>query len=181
MKLKERVFSGKQSKFSLDEILESLAKQTEEKKAFVFIPENRNISIKELEEQVLLVDLPDPKHNILLYEVSRDFYYVYTKQDKREPVWTEYAISEKQEEKDYGLFAPSGVIVRRVSQNTLGNGVLGRAFIHSNYIEILDSLMGSEYQEVLTHEVLHILHPEKGEMDIRQMTRYQLGSRTTYH
>jgi hypothetical protein len=82
----------------------------------------------------------------------------------------------------YGLFALSGVTVRRVPQHILGNGVLGRAFIHSNYIEILDSLIGNEYNEVLTHEVLHILHPEKKEMDIRQMTRNYLGANNiAYH
>ena len=82
----------------------------------------------------------------------------------------------------FGLFVPSGVIIRRVSQNILGTGVLGRAFLGMNYIEILDSLFGNAYQEVLTHEVMHIMYPQKKEMEIRHITRNYVGPKNTiYH
>jgi hypothetical protein len=100
--------------------------------------------------------------------------------DEKAPKYIQDHVSEGKSE--YGLFVPSGVTVSRVPTSVLGTGVLGRAFIYQNHIEILDSLFGNEYIEVLTHEVLHILHPEKKEMDIRQMTRNYLGvQNTTYH
>ncbi|MEK6916153.1 MAG: hypothetical protein AABW92_00255 [Nanoarchaeota archaeon] len=176
MQLKERIFSGKSSKFSLEEILESITRETI--KIPIFKAETSHRNIAKLEEQVFLVE--NVKSDIFLYEIADDLYYVYTKQEE-ETIWKNYVKHESKQEKDYGMFVPSGVMVRRVPQNILGNGVLGRAFIHSNYIEILDSLIGNEYLEVLTHEVLHIVHPDKGEMTIRQMTRYQVGTKTTYH
>ena len=70
----------------------------------------------------------------------------------------------------YG-FIPSNITVRRVPSYILGTGVLGRAFIHQNYVEILDSLIGTDYIEVLTHELFHINMPHYSETQIRSMTR----------
>jgi len=166
--------------FSLEEILESLARQ--DKQDFVIFKDvSERINPAQLDSTLLFIEEPDKKKpKFVLYQIFENSYYVYSR-SKRDSI-KENSASKKvhEEESSYGLFAPTGVVVRRVPQNILGNGVLGRAFIHSNYIEILDSLMGNEYQEVLTHEVLHIMYPEKREMEIRQITRNYIGN-TIYH
>jgi hypothetical protein len=183
MDLKDRIFGPSDKfelekipetdKFSLEEILETLARETKEIKAFVFSsPEKK--SIPELERSIFLVDDEEKKvkPDLLLYELFENTYYVYLRKKEENNESEHY----KQPQKDYGLFIPTGVVVRRVPQSIIGDGVLGRAFIHSNYIEILDSLLGDEYMEVLTHEVLHIMYPEKRELEIRQMTRNYVGN-----
>ena len=195
--LKQRIFScleetletpnlnhNIQERFSLEEVLGSLTQQ--ENKILIINPEEQERkTIEELKEEAIIVEEePESDAKILLYEVAKNVYFVYVKDDDdNNPVWKNYVPKKStQEEHNYGLFIPSGVIVRRVPQNILGNGVLGRAWIYSGHIEILDSLHGDAYQEVLTHEVLHILHPEKKEMDIRQMTRNYIGvHNTVYH
>lgn len=188
--LKQRIFGieleellyNQPDKFTLEEILETLARKNEEKTAFVFPLEQQIESEKiEPDEQFLLIEEPNEiKPQFVFYEVLENLYYVYFRSEVYENKLKEFV--PKEEKSEYGLFLPSGVTVRRVPQNILGTGVLGRAFIYHNQIEILDSLMGHEYFEVLTHEVLHILHPEKKEPEIRQITRNYLGSHNTvYH
>ena len=185
--LKHRIFGieldniiyNEPDKFTLEEILETLARESENKDAFIFPLEEQVKPVIKPEEQILIIEEQEKKPKFVFYEVLENLYYVYFRSE-------EYDIKvrdiPKQEKAEYGLFLPSGVTVNRVSQSILGNGVLGRAFIYSNHIEILDSLMGHEYFEVLTHEVLHILHPEKKEPEIRQMTRNYLGANNTvYH
>ncbi|MEM4397828.1 MAG: hypothetical protein QW757_04360 [Candidatus Woesearchaeota archaeon] len=171
--------------FSLEEILSILFSE----KLNINIFKNKNLDEelkrKEFEEKIsklnntsfILEEEKLSNSNIFLYEFFPNTYYVYvqkTKLEKTEKV-------KKQENNVYAsfgyfsLFVPTGVIVRTVPQSVLGNGVLGRAFIYQNYIEILDSLVGNEYIEVLTHEVLHIMYPEKKETEIRLMTRNYLG------
>jgi len=184
-RIEETVINNTESEiignFTLEEILESLARQ--DKQDFVIFKEvfSERINHAQLDSTLLFIEEPDKKKpKFVLYQIFENSYYVYSR-SKRDYI-KENSSSKKvhEEESSYGLFAPTGVVVRRVPQNILGNGVLGRAFIHSNYIEILDSLMGNEYQEVLTHEVLHIMYPEKREMEIRQITRNYIGN-TIYH
>jgi hypothetical protein len=180
LSLKERIFGDTISESQqsianpvLEDILESLVRQ---EKMFVFTPEIP-VRQEQLEEQELLVEKTGVKPSLLLYEIAHNSYLVYVREEN---IYSSEKPGNASKTDSYGLFVPSGVVVRRVPQNILGNGVLGRAFIHSSYIEILDSLMGHEYMEVLTHEVLHIMHPEKKEADIRQMTRNYLPF-TVYH
>ena len=160
LSLKERIFETPE--FCLEEILESLERQ---EKVAIFQPEEKK-PVEILNEEVLVVE-SEKKPDIILYELNDDTYYV-------------FKAGYEDKTTSYGVFIPTGVTVRRVPQHVLETGVLGRAFINSNYIEILDSLVGSEYNEVLTHEVLHIMHPEKKELEIRQMTRNYLGN-TVYN
>ncbi len=195
--LKERIFGSinvdsEQETFSLEEILEFLAREKETKNAFVIpFSEGKNIPIDLLSRQNIFVEEEEKreKPNLILYEFLENTYYVYLRKRKDEKEENENiekkfytAVSEsKKEEHSYGLFIPTGVVVRRVPQNILGNGVLGRAFIHQNYIEVLDSLIGNEYTEVLTHEVFHIMYPDKHEKDIRMMTKNYVGEKAVYH
>ena len=60
--------------------------------------------------------------------------------------------------------------IRRVPRHMLGYGVLGRARINSRIVEIASDLYGYMFEKVKTHEILHILHPEKSEEEIIEMT-----------
>lgn len=184
---KQEVFTNFPQKDEyLEEILNSLTNKEHTKDFIVFNAlETKIKSIKQAEEQSLWID--DKKVNetkMVLYQLSDNLYYVYTRRKSRE-VFTNISPKipkDPELEHKYGLFVPSGVIIRRVAQNILGTGVLGRAFLGMNYIEILDSLSGNAYQEVLTHEVLHIIHPQKKEREIRHMTRNYIGPKNTvYH
>ena len=178
-------YSQKHQDEYLEEILESLT--NEQENFVVFEPLEKKIkTAKELKKQALWMneDKDGKKPDIVLYNLSDNLYYAYIR--KKNIVYPEIAPRIPKEpdleKHNYGLFIPSGVIIRRVPQNILGTGVLGRAFIGMNYIEILDSLIGNAYQEVLTHEVMHIIHPQKKEMEIRHMTRNYIGSKNTiYH
>ncbi len=179
----EEIFTNK-PQFELEEILESITKE-EETDFLVFKPLEKKV-IEEVEAQSLIVEVKEETSRILLYELADNLYYVYTKA-KQSIYFNSIKVSPKipkdpNLQHNYGLFVPSGVVVRRVPQNILGTGVLGRAFLGQDYIEILDSLSGNAYQEVLTHEILHILHPEKKEREIRDMTRNYIGHKNTiYH
>jgi len=172
------------SQFELEEVLESLTRQREEEKTiedvFVFNPEERK-SFQELEEQILFVN-EKPESKLLLYQLSDNMYYVYQKNNAEKEIWKNHIPDlAKLEETSYDMFEPTGLVVRRVPQNILGTGVLGRAFLGQNYIEILDSLSGNAYQEVLTHEILHIIYPQKREAEIRHLTRNYVGNKAVYH
>ncbi len=180
----EIVFSNQQNTifenvFTLEEILEELTRQDKERRGFIFNleEESKNIIAPNLLNKTAFIveesKIEDKK--IFLYEFFPNTYYIYGR-NKSKDEENKFIKQEKDNENNsYGLFVPTGVIVRSVPQNVLGTGVLGRAFIHSNYIEILDSLLGNDYLEVLTHEVLHILYPEKRELEIRQITRNYIG------
>jgi len=177
------------NKEQLEEILSALTNQEKTEDFVVFDPIVLSNKKNELLEDSLLVVEEDILSNkspkLVLYQTNKDTYSVYVRstEDPGDVYnFTPKLRNQKEKEHNYGLFIPSGVTVKRVSQNTLGNGVLGRAFIGQNYIEILDSLSGNAYQEVLTHEVLHIIHPEKKEMEIRNITRNYIGAAyTVYH
>lgn len=84
-----------------------------------------------------------------------------------------YIIEDKEEHVDY-LFVPRGISVNRVPQYVLGANVLGRTWLGSGYIEILDTLYGDSFQEVLQHEINHLLYPHESEREIRDRTRRQI-------
>jgi hypothetical protein len=78
------------------------------------------------------------------------------------------------------LFIPRSVSVQRVSQNVIGPNVLGRTWTGTGSIEILDSLDGDAFYEVLQHEINHVLYPGLNEREIRAKTRMQV-SNPRYH
>ncbi|MBT3720562.1 hypothetical protein HN789_00660 [archaeon] len=199
IKLKARIFgfdfvdkpilSNSNENQILEEILESLSLKKYQENFVIFNPLEKIIeSKKEFDNQEILINdnKISSKAKILLYEFEQGMYYVYTKKESNINPYLDLnpkIHNPKSEfEMPFGLFVPSGVIIRRVSQNILGTGVLGRAFLGMNYIEILDSLFGNAYQEVLTHEVMHIMYPQKKEMEIRHITRNYVGPKNTiYH
>jgi hypothetical protein len=71
--------------------------------------------------------------------------------------------------------------IRKVPRFKLGYNVLGRAFPSIGLIEIADDLYGQDFQEVKTHEMLHIKHPEKTEYEVRQLTRLVLPFSPKWH
>ncbi|MBN1502224.1 hypothetical protein JW930_01660 [Candidatus Woesearchaeota archaeon] len=171
--------------FSLGEVLEFLAREQNETKNAFLVPEHESgIEIEDLDKVDLLLesklkekDIP----SILLYEVKQGLYYVYLRKkeeekDEKEEKPIKKEEEEEEEETNKYLFVPADIMVRRVPQYILGTGILGRAFIHMNYIEVLDSLFGPEYIEVLTHEILHIRYPQKGEIEIRLITRNYIAN-----
>ena len=74
-----------------------------------------------------------------------------------------------------------GWIIRRASRLELGYGVLGRAFPYRGLIEVASDLYGNDFEEVKMHEILHMQHPEKSEMEIRMMTRMALPFTPHWH
>ena len=66
---------------------------------------------------------------------------------------------------------------RRASQAELGPYVLGRCWPANGKVEILEGLYGDEFQEVFTHEIVHLRHPELSESEVRHRTRLELEGR----
>lgn len=71
--------------------------------------------------------------------------------------------------------------IHRVPGQRLGYKVLGRAFPWYGLIEIRDDLTGNDFIEVKTHEILHIIHPQMSEYNIRAMTKQALPFPTHFH
>jgi hypothetical protein len=68
-----------------------------------------------------------------------------------------------------GLASMNFAVSRR-PHSEMGYGTLGRTWLGTDRIEILDTLQGAEFEEVLLHEQMHQLHPEATELEIRRMT-----------
>jgi len=81
----------------------------------------------------------------------------------------------------YYLFVQDSVRITRLPEYVLGQGVLGVAFPHSNYVLILDSLHGTDFEEVLRHEMNHIMFPCLTEYETRIRTRAELPFPANYH
>ena len=81
----------------------------------------------------------------------------------------------------YHVYTPGGINVVRVPSNLLGPNILGRAFIGTNRIEILETLSGLAFEEVKRHEINHILNPYLGEWEIRQKTKAELPFEPYFH
>ncbi len=75
-----------------------------------------------------------------------------------------------------GALAVNPFRVSRKSQSEIGYGVLGRTWIGTSEIEILDTLQGAAFEEVLLHEQMHQLHPGASEQEIRRLTATTLLS-----
>jgi hypothetical protein len=75
----------------------------------------------------------------------------------------------------------AGWEVRRVAAHHMGYGVLGRCFPYSGIIEIRGDLYGDDFQEVLTHEIIHMQNPGASELDVRQLTRMRLSFTPRWH
>ncbi len=149
-------------RFSLEEVLEFIARQ--EQNPVIIKNPDKGLTPKDLDESFFFEGEEIPKPRFIFYEVVSGVYYTYSREQRNKA-------KKIKEPKHQNLYVPTGVIVRRVPSHILGTGVLGRAFLHQNYIEILESLMGNNYIEVLTHELLHLEHSHYGEMKIRMMTR----------
>lgn len=67
------------------------------------------------------------------------------------------------------------ILIRRVPRYSLGYRVLGRAFPLMKRIEIASDLYGQDFEEVKTHEIIHVRHPELSEADVRRRTRQSLS------
>src|SRR3989344_1736514 len=85
-----------------------------------------------------------------------------------------YAKSPTRARYTYHVYTPGGIEVIRVPSTILGANVLGRAFIGTNRVEILETLSGLAFEEVKKHEINHILHPYLGELQIKQKTRSEI-------
>ena len=68
------------------------------------------------------------------------------------------------------LYEHHDATIKKVPKYIIGDGVLGRAFVDHNYIEILDTLTGTDYERVLAHELYHVHHPGASEYETREMT-----------
>jgi hypothetical protein len=73
------------------------------------------------------------------------------------------------------------VVIRKVPRYALGYRVLGRAFPYAGIIEIAADLYGQEFEEVKTHEMLHIKYPRASELSIRSMTKALLPFTPRFH
>jgi hypothetical protein len=114
---------------------------------------------------------------------GNDYYKLF--EDKKKGIGIYYyapSSSKKKEEAKEGLYVytPSGLSVLRVPQSELGNGVLGVAYIGLNLIKILDTLYGTDFEEVKKHEILHHQYPSMSEGWIRNKTREELPYATKY-
>ncbi|MBD3203701.1 hypothetical protein GF327_05360 [Candidatus Woesearchaeota archaeon] len=158
-------------KFSLEQVLESLTNLDEDHKDIFLIEDTSESVPKEIIVKADSKEKETPK--IILYKVSNEFYNVYLRKKNEDENSNKNYINLKQGQPNkysYG-FVPANVVVRKVPEYILGTGVLGRAFVYSNYIEILDTLVGADYMEVLTHELLHIKLPHYSETQIRELTK----------
>jgi predicted DNA binding protein len=79
------------------------------------------------------------------------------------------------------IFTPSSTKIVRVPEYVIGQGVLGVAFPGLNYIMVLDSLHGTDFEEVKKHEVNHILFPNLTEYEIMRRTKAEFPFPTRYH
>ena len=96
------------------------------------------------------------------------------------PISYYYTTKKNNEEKWY-TFVPSNVKIKRTSQVVLGNNVLGRSFPGLKIIEIREDLYGTDWEEVLRHEMNHINFPYMTENQIRTKTKQELPFHPKYH
>lgn len=140
--------------------------------------ENQEKQIAKNKEALIKLKLPkiEPIKN------NADYSYIMEKENKNKPKAV-YYYSPKiiKPAEAYYTFIPSGVTIRRAPQAHLGFGVLGRAFPGLNVIEILETLYGSDFEEVKFHEVKHVQYPLLSEIEIRQKVKSELPFEARYH
>ncbi|MBT3463538.1 hypothetical protein HN827_01990 [archaeon] len=175
-------------KFSLDEVLEILWKQQKEE---ILIVKDKTKEKFNINEPWLLLDQELSLNNspkIILYEISDGKYFVYKKknpEDFKKEIKPNYSPADLllngESSRINSMYLPTGITVETVPQHVLGDNVLGRAFIYQNRIQILNTLSGNDYHEVMTHEIFHIQNPEMNERNIRMMTKNYIGGNARYH
>ncbi len=79
------------------------------------------------------------------------------------------------------VFIPQKVTVNRVPKNVIGEYVLGQTFAGTWNVDILNTLEGKDFEEVLLHEVLHNIYPADTERMIREKTRRLLPFEPRWH
>jgi len=73
------------------------------------------------------------------------------------------------------------VTIKKVPRYWLGYRVLGRAFPGLRLIEIASDLYGPEFEEVRTHELIHVRNPQLGESEVRRLVREILPFAPRFH
>lgn len=73
------------------------------------------------------------------------------------------------------------VTIKKVPRYWLGYRVLGRAFPGLRLIEIASDLYGPEFEEVKTHELIHVRNPQLGEFEVRRLVREILPFAPRFH
>ncbi|MBU1202376.1 MAG: hypothetical protein KKA51_07795 [Nanoarchaeota archaeon] len=91
-----------------------------------------------------------------------------------------YSYSKSSDVSSY-IFRPLKMSVTRVPHYSLGTGVLGRTWTNTGIVEILDSLHGNDFEEVLMHEILHNIYPSDPEWTIRDKTRDRMWFDTKWN
>ncbi|MFH1505856.1 MAG: hypothetical protein ABIE94_02610 [archaeon] len=147
----------------------------------------KQITHQERMEQAQKEELPQEEIKKAIEEASQeetDDYFYYNKKTKKGVVGVVYYSSAKSKEKEDEMYMysvlPMGAVIRRVPQQVLGEHVLGRAWLFSHVIEILDTLHGSDFEEVKRHEILHLQYPLNTERQIRDMTRASMPYECKY-
>lgn len=79
------------------------------------------------------------------------------------------------------IFVPPGIRIERKSQKDIGYGILGTANKSAGVIQILDSLYGKDFEEVLTHESIHIENWDATESWVRYETKQRCNFETRFH
>jgi len=59
--------------------------------------------------------------------------------------------------------------IKYSTKEEMGFGILGKAWIGTGLIEVLDSLYGKEKSSTIVHEIIHMLYPDKDESEVRLM------------
>jgi hypothetical protein len=114
---------------------------------------------------------------------GNDYYKLF--EDKKKGIGIYYYAPSGNKKRDdekegFHVYTPSGITIQRVPQVELGNGVLGVAYIGLNLIKILDTLYGTDFEEVKKHEVLHHQYPSMSEGWIRNKTKEEMPYGTKY-
>jgi hypothetical protein len=79
------------------------------------------------------------------------------------------------------IFVPPGITIERKSQKDIGYGILGTANLSGRVIQILETLYGKDFEEVLMHEALHIQNWDKPEAWVRYETKQRCSFPTRFH
>jgi hypothetical protein len=79
------------------------------------------------------------------------------------------------------VHVPSWVTVSRAPFTAFGRSLFGLAVPSTASVYVRDDLQGSEFTEVLFHEVLHTLYPSCSEREVRSMVLARFGANASLH
>ncbi len=79
------------------------------------------------------------------------------------------------------IFVPPNVRIERLAQKDIGYGILGTANLSAGVIQILETLYGKDFEEVLTHETIHLENWDKSESWVRYETKNRCDFPTRFH